>query len=29
MYNRQWACCRTRRGGRITIQHEPIYVAHL
>lgn len=28
-YNRQWVCCRTRRGGRITLQHEPIYVAHL
>jgi len=29
MYNRQWACCRTRRGGWFTLQHEPIYVAAL
>lgn len=29
MYNGQWACCRTRRGGWFTLQHEPIYVAAL
>lgn len=29
MYNRQWACYRTRRSGWITFQHEPVYVAHM
>lgn len=28
-YNRQLVCCRTRRGGRFTVQRESIYVADL